>query len=200
MDKTNENKECLCKSSAGIFVTKRQVSAFVAGFVFFVFGFLVLGYFWGQKRAVAEFTNKIAEDAFADQANHSFYTLGDSEKDDDSEPETTAKDEEIKKNKEIANTSNQTQEKTNVAPDGKKYFAELVGFGNLNSANQFVKKMQKKGYNLIIKHKVSRTSRGRSLTWYQVITDKFDDKEKLQQIIDRIKISEKINGAKIIAA
>src|SRR5688572_7148733 len=71
--------ECICKTSSGLFITKRQASAITSTFLFLIMFILIFGYFWGQKKAIEEFTNKVVNDSFADQVNYSMYSLyGDS--------------------------------------------------------------------------------------------------------------------------
>jgi hypothetical protein len=194
MENTNEN-------SNGFFITKRQASAFTTITLLLLVGALIVGYFWGQKSAIKEFTNKVMEDSFADQVSHSFYSLtgGSSEKNDEgADLQSNSELQKIEQDGENEPNAQAQSEDQRVKPI-KTFYAELVGFGSMKAANQFVNKMQKKGYNILIRQRISKTSRGKKVSWYQAVTQNFDDMSKLKDLIERIKSSEKLYGVKIVA-
>ena len=66
-------------NQAGLFVPNRQVSLITAlalGLLFFVF---LMGYFYGQRKAIERFVNKIEEESFADRISYALYTMNDRE-------------------------------------------------------------------------------------------------------------------------
>lgn len=203
--------ECFCSSDSGFFVTSRQASYISAAIIFLFIATFVTGYFWGKKSAIHEFGNNVLNGSFADQAKYSFYSLYGSpvEEEDSDEDEAQPHDDEIEKAKvEIINPpvpiitlkEDQIITKDVNTINPKKYQALLVGFNSLESAQQFVNKNQKKGYNLQIKKRNSVTSKRKSTKyWYQVVTDEFDDKSKLIDLVDKIKASERLHDVKIVA-
>ena len=64
--KKNE-PECYCSSNQGLFVPNRQLSFIVAGLLFLSFCVFMTGYFLGKKNVVEQFSEKIQQEAFADQ-------------------------------------------------------------------------------------------------------------------------------------
>lgn len=80
----------------------------------------------------------------------------------------------------------------------EEYYAELVGFGSKSSANIFCNKLKKRGIEVVLKERRSRTSKGRNVYWYQVVTEKFDNKSDLVAFVDIIKDKENLKGIKIV--
>ena len=52
---------------------------------------------------------------------------------------------------------------------------------------------------VIVKKRQSRSSRGRFVAWYQVITEKFNDKGDLEALVKRLEYEEKLNDVRIVA-
>lgn len=72
----------------GLFVPNRQLSWIVSTVLLFGFLSFITGYFWGQRKAIERFVNKIEEESFADRISYALYTMNDREasefEDDDS--------------------------------------------------------------------------------------------------------------------
>lgn len=181
-------EECKCSSTSGIFITKKQASYFCSIIVFLFLFIFVAGYFLGKKSAIDEFSKNMLNGSFADQARYSFYSLFGNPENDETE-ESEPEEQEITEEPKIDNIlSNQ------------KFSAELIGFTSKNSAENFVKKMEKMGYNTFIKERKSVTSKNRlAKTWYQVVTDDFDDQSKLLDLVDKVKFSQRLGDVKIIS-
>lgn len=79
-----------------------------------------------------------------------------------------------------------------------EYYAQLVGFGTARAAQQFVQRLSRKEIPVIVKKRQSRTTRGRFVSWYQVVTEKFDDKAELEALIAKLQHEEKLNDVRII--
>ncbi len=85
-----------------------------------------------------------------------------------------------------------------IAPEKTVYLARLAGFGTLQAAQVFrdrVKVLDKGAQ--VVEH-VSKTSKGRKMKWYQVVTSKFENKKDLTQLVERIKRKEHIGDVQII--
>lgn len=63
----------------GIFVPNRQLSWIVSTVLLFGFLSFITGYFWGQRKAIERFVNKIEEESFADRISYALYTMNDRE-------------------------------------------------------------------------------------------------------------------------
>lgn len=63
----------------GLFVPNRQLSWIVSTVLLFGFLSFITGYFWGQRKAIERFVNKIEEESFADRISYALYTMNDRE-------------------------------------------------------------------------------------------------------------------------
>jgi len=82
--------------------------------------------------------------------------------------------------------------------DCQKYYAELIGFGTLRCANKFASKLKSQGFSVIVKRRRSKTSKGKRIVWYQVVSEKFDNKNDLIAFVDIIKEKERLKGIRIV--
>ena len=78
------------------------------------------------------------------------------------------------------------------------YLARLAGFGTLQAACLFLDRVKVLDKGACVVEHVSKTSKGRKMKWYQVVTSKFDDRKTLNHLVDRIKQKEHISGVQII--
>lgn len=79
-----------------------------------------------------------------------------------------------------------------------EYFAQLVGFGTAHAAQQFVQRLSRKEIPVMVRKRQSRTARGRFITWYQVVTEKYSDRAELDRLVQRLKKEEKLNDVQIV--
>jgi septal ring-binding cell division protein DamX len=79
-----------------------------------------------------------------------------------------------------------------------EYYAQLVGFGSERNAQKFAQKLTRKEIPVVVKKRQSRTARGRFVSWYQVVTEKFNDRAELEELINRLAYEENITGIQII--
>jgi len=78
-----------------------------------------------------------------------------------------------------------------------RYYAQLIGFGTEKAAHLFVKKLAAKGIETEIKKRVSKTVKGRTSYWYQVVTTTYTNKDDLSELVSRISKEENIKDASI---
>lgn len=188
-----EKKE---QEEVGLFIPNRVFNWVIAlGLLLFLLAFLG-GYFWGHRRAVGRFLNKIEEESFADRITYSLYTLtGKSVEEEqpgdvsDETEEETAPEPEEKTEEPVAIT---------LADSSVVYAAPLVGFGTLHAANSFVQRIHKMGIEALVKERSSRTQRGRKIVWYQVMTQDYVHKNELEKVISELQQKERIKDIKII--
>lgn len=188
------------KDYNNLIVDRKTVSIFTAILVMLgVFAFVV-GYFWGYRRASAEVQASLSRTSFADQvsynASHEFSGKG-------MEADIINP---VAENIIVITDSNSAPQEAAVATEllqasatgtSLTYYAELIGFGRLKAAQVFVDKMKQKGYPVTIRKRVSKAGGGKVVNWYQAITENFDDKIKLQQLVDTIKKTEHLQDIKI---
>jgi len=227
-EKEHERVECRTDAVPGIFLGARTISWVTAIAGLFLFFSFFTGYFLGQKRAVARFTHKLDQESFADQIYAALCGMDDTQElaqndeaaptDDDAlrvsaAPEVQAsietrvssasvcaeEDEPLEKTAlEIASdstqaTGNNTQEITT------EYYAQLAGFGTAKAAQRWAQRLQKKGVPVFVKKRSSRSARGSLISWYQVVTERFQDRAKLEELVATIKREEKISDVHLVS-
>ena len=196
-----------------LIVGRKAVSVICAGFILTSTMVFVTGYFWGYRRASKDVAGVINKNSFADQisyaANHNFNTQGMSTDQTDQVdqavvdvivPNTqniiaTEVVESIANNNDINNDINVDTSGVSTK-EAIKYYAELIGFGRLKPAQNFVDKLKQKGYATFIRKRVSKSG-GKVVNWYQVITAEFTSKDQLQQLLNGIKKTERLQNIKI---
>jgi hypothetical protein len=215
------------QKTPGFFINARTASAlFAAALMIFFFSFFI-GYFWGQKQAVARFSHKLDQDSFADHIYASLCGMDDGQQmvsedqsgtDDDTLRPTMADGEQtslqILSNQESkqetvsdsqkASSDNTTetsaQESAQVTEqESPQYYAQLAGFGTAKAAQRLSSRLQHKGIPVFVRKRNSRSARGRLLSWYQVVTERFADKAKLQELIDHVKKEERITDIHLVS-
>ncbi|KKP35412.1 MAG: hypothetical protein UR26_C0005G0026 [candidate division TM6 bacterium GW2011_GWF2_32_72] len=204
-----------------IVLSSRQISWIGSGIVIFSFFVFVSGYFLGCKNSVEKFTDKMEKEAFVDNIHYSMadmYDKGeniackeDLRDDLDQIPLLENKEEkmeivaaELPEKAQVVKNENVAEDKvtTNISDvkkseSGKLFYAELVGFGSAKAAQKFVEKMEKNGLKISLKKRQSKGKKGRVVTWYQAVTDKYLEKEELQKFVDKIKTIEALHDVRI---
>ena len=204
----------------GFFLTNRHVSWAVSFFIISSFFIFISGYFLGKKKAVEKFYNKIDQESLADNIYYSVCSIYDTDKSVEQKSTEDSSNEIISEQVKLVcdNTIKKVDTKAQHAikkmvkeplggeitlPKDNKttqesFYAELIGFGTLRAANNFAQKLKKQGFSVVVKRRVSRTPKKRRITWYQVITEKFDNKSDLIAFVDIIKDKEKLKGVRIV--
>ncbi len=208
-------KKCICSSKSGIFFNDKYISFLTSGLVGLCFFIFITGFFLGKKKAVEKFCKKIEQEALSDtiySSMCSLYTDKNVEKDLKQENSfiqeaVTAFNEKEKdkvvKDSTVLVSSLEAKEQAgnnqvNEVQDETHYYAELIGFGTKRAANKFAQKLQKKHIEVIVKNRNSKSSAGKSIKWYQVITKNFNDKNDLCTLVDTISTEERLKGVRIV--
>ena len=165
-----------------------------------------LGYFWGKKNAAEQFLDKATNESFEDKVNYSLFSMYSNSNSEEevvleevaNEPvkavvEEVAAPEPEKVIADQAAANQAAQEKSSPS-----YYAALIGFSTKKAADNFLAKGSNKGYPIKIKTMKSVTPKGKSVMWYQVITEQFSDKESLDKLVKQIEKNEHLSGSKII--
>lgn len=159
---------------------------------------MIVGYYWGKKKAYEEFIESCRSDSFNDRVAATLcalYDAGDEVLDNSADaPEDGLTGSDV----DAAGQAISLGQKPGQQPQQEtQYFAELIGFGTLSQAKHYatrLKNKQVKAY--VVEHK-SRTAQGKTRTWYQVITAPMDY-EALQALVDRIKIEDHLQGVTLV--
>jgi len=208
------------KNKGGLFLSTRQISWSLSFFIFLSFFVFISGYFLGKKQAADKFYNKVSQDSFSDQIYYSVCSMyendeacveQESTEDDNADYLQSCKNEEAQpevktsvdtdSRVEEASAENQGQQEVKAAKakeDRQKYYAELIGFGTLRCANKFSSKLKNQGFSVQVKRRRSKTSKGKRIVWYQVVSEKFDNKNDLIAFVDIIKAKERLKGIRIV--
>ncbi len=168
------------ESSDKLIFERQKVSIILAGILLMILGAFLTGFFWGYRRAANDVQIEIVKTSFADQISYA----GLPQTTDDQEQNT------------IKPVENVIVDEVLTA-ESKKYYAELIGFGRLKPAQLFADKMEQKGYNVLIKKRTSKTGKGKLVSWYQAVTDEYSDKQALEQLLEAIKQTERLQDIKI---
>lgn len=186
----------------GLYIPNRQVSWLLAGIFFLGSALFVTGYFWGHKRALDRFVAKLEEESFADRISYALYTMNDrdssefeQDQDQDENNQTTEEqaelDDENVVEQSLEQEENNNHEKISLTEQKEEvkkiFFAPIAGFGTLQKAEEFVKKVQYIDPQILIEKKISKNAKGRTVTWYQAITGEFSSREELEKVLQRLR-------------
>lgn len=197
MDSEKQNNK-----EAGLFIANRELSWAISLALLLSFLMFCAGYFWGQRKAVAQFLYKVKEESFADNVTYSLYAMNPQESTDDEAEESTQQEAQEVEQTEVETKEIESVETTEpIKPQQGSttiYVAPLVGFGTLHAANLFAQRVKKLEIPVIVKQRSSTTQRGRKIVWYQAVTEEYTEKAELEKIIAIIKQKENIKEVKII--
>jgi hypothetical protein len=220
--KDSRNDTSHAHNHDGLFLNNRQLSMVIAAFLLLCFCLFIAGYFWGQKSVLERFSNKAEQDSLADKISSSMYTLYDSKADssldvaesnDDTDESGDGTDQSDEQADDVSTQETepdavlqQSETKESVAHEAraqseqkvKKYYAELIGFGSLHAAEQFVDRLAKKNISVHIKERMSKTAKGKNISWFQIVTNAAPADE-LEELVQRLKKDERLKGVRIVS-
>ncbi len=197
MKKNNFDGPCPCQDTTILALSRTAVSRMVAASSIACLFIFITGYFWGKKHATEAFMVAVTEEAFADKMQVALTTIAPA-----SNPLETLVEQEDEKEVALEEQKDVTVEiaQEHATSSDKQYVAKLIGFGSERNANQFVKKLARRGVTEVaVAPQTSRMGNGRKRTWYQVVTKPFVDHQELVALVDRIKQIEKLHDVRIIA-
>ena len=181
-----------------LMVSRKAVSISLAIVIALAVFCFIAGFFWGYRQASTEVQANINQTGFIDQINHAANTnkiISAAVADAPVVVVSQSTDATIDPADAIVSKLEPVETSENI-PD-QKYYAELIGFGHLKTAQAFVDKMQKKGYPIVMRKRSSKSGNGKVINWYQAITENFEDRDKLTTLIEMIKKTEHLQDIKI---
>jgi hypothetical protein len=197
------------KDAHGIYISTRQLSYLIAGGAGICSVIFLIGYFWGYKQSSEYFTNKLEEGSLADQVCSSMYALydkgralSDDDQDDDVVQETVAEmtdQEEHSGDATLIADSPAPPVTVSAVPVAKeKYQAQLAGFGSHKAAIACATKLQTAGHAVQVHKRVSKTAKGKQITWYQVVTASYTNKKELEALVKKLEQEERFKDIQIV--
>jgi len=216
----SQHESCVCDGKQGLFLNNRHMSWIISIALLLNFFLFMTGYFLGKKQAVDHLNYKIDQESLTDHVYSSMYALYDSKvqtaSSDNAEPgeeievaeaDATSEESSLEQAVDITAEVKTVDDNTKNSPkiisvqqDGREYSAQLVGFSSERTAQQFVQKLAQRDITAHIKQRPSKTAKGRTVYWYQVITESFTNKEELLKLVEKIKRREKLHDVRIITA
>ena len=193
-DWKNDTKEKIDAKEQGLFVPVRQLSFVVAGILLILFASFMAGYFLGQRQVVEQFTQQVHHDSFGDQIYASLFSLELQNEDVQQKMRVVSTDATVLQQNSTPVVSEIKQELTEGS-----YYAQLVGFGTKKAAERFVQHLVKKNIVSEVKKRISKTAKGKVISWYQVVTPTYSDKVELEALVAKLVKEEKLNDTRIVA-
>lgn len=210
---TKESNETI-----NISLSNRQASLFIAAGLLIIFFSFITGYFWGKRNAISQFCMSVEQSSFADRIYTSMCELSETEAPTTQETVAAAEEQAVAQVTSIdAVEATEEQEDLGVSLNHDSvqhvvqavvetptksesmvpYHAQLVGYGSQQMAEKFAQKLRKKGMPVKVEAKKSKSTKGKTRSWYQVVTQDFTSKNELEALVARISKEEKLSGVRI---
>ena len=224
-NKTKENleaatqKKCVCSSLQGLFIPNRQLSLAVSGCIAMLFLSFMTGYFFGGQHAAQDFMHQVNHVSFNDQMSASLCALTKecamvNDNGNDSSTNSNTIDDDASFQECVRDNAHDLSDHSlikvelkedvlsvpalDIKKSEKRFYAQLIGFGTQQAAQRFAKKLESRHIPVEINKHSSRTAKGKTINWYQVVTVPYEDKQQLLSIVDAIQKTEKIQDIRII--
>jgi hypothetical protein len=188
-------------------LTESQIRSTVAIAIVVVVFLCVMSYHWGKKKAYEEFADTCRSEELSDKISMAICQMN---ADAAQAPEESASEKKTESHSSeiapaISGASVQSmpavqEQKNTVSSEAhpKLYQALLIGFKDLDSAQQYQKKLEKRGIGVKILPRTSTSKRGATRTWYQVVSVPADHKDTMN-LVEQLQVEEHLHGSTIIA-
>ena len=203
------NESCSCHKN-GLCIDSRHLSWTVAIIILLFSLFFVSGYFVGKRKTLQDMHDTVVQESFADKIYASLCSM-------QHNPMTTLYDQPYEETEEQECVMHKASVdvpvkiqmvddvaldedtvKDNCVQKEHAYYAQLIGFGTREAAQKFAFNLQKQNIPIMIKERISKTAKGKKIAWYQVITELFKDKNKLQVLVNKQQSKEHLRVVSII--
>lgn len=206
----------------GIMIPARYAGLLVASVVVILVSIFMGGYFLGKKHALEEtFCRSTERDSLADQIFVALCGAADS-KDAHQSTNTDELDEVVEEQETtvlVAGDSTAMAQSSNISSDAPTItpeeaseqpdlsssenktpcYAELIGFGSLSGAERFAERVRTKNHIPVsVKKRTSKTAKGRTVTWYQVVTGSYAEEQELVALVNIVKQQERLSDVRIV--
>lgn len=202
--------------SINISLSNRQASLLLAAGMLIIFFSFITGYFWGKRNAISQFCMGVEQSSFADRIYTSMCELSETEVPTTQDTVTASADsaaitavdaDDGTDGEEPVSALGQDLQGEQVgavaaavpadATPTVSYHAQLAGYGSQQHAEKFVQKLRKKGVAASVETRNSKSAKGKTRSWYQVVTKDFTNKNELEVLVARISKEEKLSGVRI---
>lgn len=196
--------------SINVSLSNRQASLLLAAGLLVLFFSFITGYFWGKQNAVSQFCMSVEQSSFADRIYTSMCEISETEVPTTSDT-VAANDEQTTEIVAEPETQKAVEQETETIALGASvaqeaavtqptvfHYAQLAGYGTTQQAEKFAQKLRKKGLPVKVEPRKSKSSKGKTKAWYQVVTTNFTDKKELETLVARISKEEKLSGVRIV--
>lgn len=209
---TNTNQspvdQCECSKNNVVIIGMRSLSLLVSAVIVLCFFIFMTGYFLGKRSAYEDVAGVLVQDSLSDRVYASMcsiYGYKDekaSAEEQELETEVAEADQEAETpaTAEPATQPAEAEVATQAAPaaDAVHYYAQLAGFGSLQSAEQFARKLRKKNIKVSVAQRRSKSARGKTVSWYQVVTGSYADRNQLDSLVSRLQKEEKLHDIRVL--
>lgn len=211
INKENKDKfrqpSCSCGiAGEGLFLPNRQVGFVLVGLLLTFTLVFMAAYFLGKKQATIDSAQPIEQQLFDDQLDYQ-YAFADQEsvqEESTSLPIACSRLEDEQSAQSDQDLAMVPQELL-TANDNKLtlnskdcFYGELIGFGKEQSAQSFVKKLADKGITVLAKKRMSKTAKGKTMYWFQVVTELFTDRDQVVELVNKITKEERLKNTRIV--
>lgn len=179
----------------GLHLEKKELNRTIALLIIIGVALFIGGYFLGQHTATEQVLNSVERDSFADQIYYSMCSAQEQKDEDDDEPadeESAGDQQSAEVNKE------QAVEQSKEIKSQKVYYAQIAGFGHQKTAEKYAQQLKNRGFKVHVMKRISRSARGRSVSWYQVVTDDFHDIHEGERVISLLRVQENLRNIELI--
>lgn len=188
---------CVCNDPGSLLIPKRSLSACIALFCITLMGVFSAGYFLGKHTALRELADQLHHQAFSDQisqALQTFFTKIPAQPaaqveiptQQDGEPATYSAV------KQLTDSRPSEAVEEQVATEPGLYHRALLFGGKQADVEKLVDRLQKKGFPVSVRRIVSKNEKGKTIRWYQVVTEPLANRTELLHIVDQIKHHERL--------
>lgn len=168
-----------------------QLSYIVSSLFLTAFFIFTSGYYWGKKAC----SQSVIDQAKVDFQDIKYMEESDSDTED---IDNINNSEDLSGFKDIERES-RAQSVASEKAEKYQYAAHLAGFGTESAAQKALNNFSKWGYKLKISQRVGKASNGQERKWYQIVTDWYNDKQALENLLIGIKKAGKLKNVTIVS-
>lgn len=222
LEQPSHQAGCQCQQREGYFFDRRQANRMVALSLLAGLTIFIGGYFWGQHVATDQLLSIVERDSFADQVYYSMCSLTDQKEEDGADTEEgdgEQDDEQAVSKTPVAQPSPDVTQAVKPletkSPEAKpqeaksadvklqtlgsrNYYAQLAGFGTAHQAQQFLHRLTGHDIAARVQRRESKGRNGRTIVWYQVVTEDNADRAALEKVVNQIKVYEKLHDIRMV--
>jgi hypothetical protein len=200
--KLGSGPECHCSDQSMIMFEKKRCSHLTALLLMTLFCVFVGGYFLGKRAASQELFEQLQDETLADRIQHSLHTFYKPLPTEEDDPKIIEESRiaEVQPSKTEGSQLVMPEQESVVQPTtapSALYIAQLFG-GNLNDSQKFVNRLQERGIETRLIKRSSKSTTDSVVYWYQVVTERYTDRQELERLVANIKKIVKLHDIKIV--